>query len=369
MRANASWRYRNGALKPETVKLSRYAQERDRPVIVGACPRSGTTLLRTMLNSHPEIGLPRETRFVLEIWEKRHRFGDLRKPENRRGVAKWIFRREETNAGRLGVNKTRAIKRLIDAPPTLGSLLATAFLLYAERFGKSRWGDKRPTYAARMYVIWDFFPNAQFINMIRDPRACAASMRKLGWYDGDVAPAVELWERSIKVVDRWRRRLAPDQLLELKYEDLVADPATQLAHVTGFTGLAGDDPALESMLHYYEDDETRNPEYHANVSRPPDPTRVDEWKRMLEPGEVAFIEQALGPLMTRYGYEPAAESTPAPRELFNRLATQRRKIAWSYRRTSALAHVGKIVELRRPVGLRPLPPTPPPATPAPAQNL
>ena len=61
MRANASWRYRNDALKPETVKLSRYAQERDRPVIVGACPRSGTTLLRTMLNSHPEIGVPRET--------------------------------------------------------------------------------------------------------------------------------------------------------------------------------------------------------------------------------------------------------------------------------------------------------------------
>jgi hypothetical protein len=44
-------------LESETVKLSRYAHERDRPVIVGACPRFGTTLLRTMLNSHPEIGM------------------------------------------------------------------------------------------------------------------------------------------------------------------------------------------------------------------------------------------------------------------------------------------------------------------------
>jgi Sulfotransferase family len=356
-------------LKPETVKLSRHAQERDRPVIVGGCPRSGTTLLRTMLNSHPELGVPRETRFVLEIWEKRHHFGDLRDPEKRRGVGRWIFRREETNAGRLGLNKTQAIRRLMDAPPTLGSLLATAFLLYAERFGKIRWGDKRPTYAARMYVIWDFFPTAQFINMVRDPRACAASMRKLGWYDGDIAPAVELWERSVKVVDRWRKRLAPDQLVDIKYEDLVADPAAQLPHVAAFTGLAGDDHALESMLHYYEDDEARNPRYHANVSRPPDPSRVDEWKKVLEPGEVAFIEQALGPLMTRYGYEASVEGTQAPRELFSRLASRRRTIAWSYRKTSALARAGKIIELRRPVGLRPLPPGPSAAAPAPARNL
>jgi hypothetical protein len=356
-------------LNPKTVKLSRYAQERERPVIVGACPRSGTTLLRTMLNSHPEIGVPRETRFVLEAWEKRHRFGDLRKPENRRGVGRWIFRREETNAGRLGLNKTRAIQRLVDAPPTLGSLLATAFLLYAERFGKPRWGDKRPTYAARMYVIWDFFPNAQFINMIRDPRACAASMRKLGWYDGDIAPAVELWERSVKVVDRWRRRLAPDQLLDVKYEDLVAEPIAQLAHVTAFTGLAGDHEAVARMLHYYEDYETRSPRYHANVSRPPDPTRVDAWKKVLDPSEVAFIEQALGSLMTRYGYEPAADSATAPRELFRRLADQRRRFAWSHRKTSALARVGRIVELRRPLGVKPLPPAPPPPTPAPAQHL
>jgi hypothetical protein len=350
-------------------QLSRYADQSDRPVIIGACPRSGTTLLRTMLDSHPEIGVPRETRFVLEIWEKRYDFGDLRDPKARRKVGRWIFRREESQAGRLGVNKTKAVRRLIAAPPTLGSLLATAFLLYAERFGKSRWGDKRPTYAARMHVIRDFFPHAQFINMLRDPRACAASMRKLGWYDGDIAPAVELWERSVKVVDRWRARLAPDQLLDVRYEDLVADPEGELARVTAFTGLAADDRSVEDMLRYHERDERRNPRYHANVSRPPDPTRVDEWKNVLEPGEIAFVEQATGALMTRYGYEPVADGVSAPPELFRRLKQQRRQLAWSYRKTLTLRRLDKVVRFRRPLAARPLPPAPagPTPTPAPTQ--
>ncbi len=355
-------------MSPETLKLSRYAQEPNRPVIVGACPRSGTTLLRTMLNSHPELGVPRETRFVLEAWERRHSFGDLRDPDNRRAVGRWIFGRKETQAERLGVGEGEAIERLVAAPPTLGSLLATCFLLFAERTGKPRWGDKRPTYAARMYAIWDFFPTAQFINMLRDPRACAASMRKLGWYGGDITPAVELWERSVSVVDRWRSRLAPDQLLDLRYEDLVAEPEAVLFRVTGFTGLSADEDAVQAMLRYYEGDEERNPRYHANVSRPPDPSRVDEWRSVLRPEEVAFIEQATAPLMARYGYEPAGGGASAPPELVRRLERHRRRVAWSYRKTVTLARIEKAVRFRRPLGLRPLPPAPPHATAAPAQH-
>jgi hypothetical protein len=249
----------------------------------------------------------------------------------------------------------------VAAPPTLGSLLATCFLLYAEKSGKARWGDKRPTYAARMYVIWDFFPNAQFVNILRDPRACAASMKRLGWYDGSIAPAVELWERSVKMVDRWRRRLAADQLLDIRYEDLVAEPETILARVTAFTGLADDERSTEQMLRYYERDESRSARYHANVSRPPDPTRVSEWKTVLEPHEIAFVEQATGPLMRRYGYEPEADATLAPAELFRELDERRKTMARLYRKILVRARISKLVTYRRPLGLEP----PTPARPLP----
>ena len=62
---------------------------------MGGCPRSGTTLLQVMLDMHPELGMPRETNFIRELWWRRRHFGDLRDPANRRRVAEWIFSDKE----------------------------------------------------------------------------------------------------------------------------------------------------------------------------------------------------------------------------------------------------------------------------------
>jgi sulfotransferase family protein len=278
-----------------------------------------------MLNSHPELAMPRETRFVLESWQRRSRFGDLRELDNRRRLAHWIFRRNGSRYRRLRLDPDEAVERLEAAPPTLGSMLATCFILYAEKDDKPRWGDKRPTYAARMAAIWRLFPNAHFINVVRDPRGCVASMRKLGWYEGQVAPAVELWERSLATVNEWRAQLSPDQLLEVKYEELVADPEPTLGRIAAWAGLPHDAGSVEQMLRYYEREERRSQRYHSNVSRPPDPTRATEWTKVLEPGEVAFVEQATRPLMEQYGYEPIANATDAPAGLRRQLRKRRRR--------------------------------------------
>jgi hypothetical protein len=346
---------------PSGERLSEHAGRPSRPVLVGACPRSGTTLLRTMLHSHPELAMPRETRFVLESWGRRSTFGDLREEKNRRRLARWIVKRDASRFRRFGLDAEETIEELAAAPPTLGSLLATCFVLYAEKHEKPRWGDKRPTYAARMSVIWSLFPSAHFVNVVRDPRACVASMRKLGWYEGRVVPAVELWERSLRAVDAWRPRLAADQLLEVKYEDLVLEPEPVLAGIAAFAGLAADAAAVEQMLRYHEREEVRSERYHANVARPPDPSRVSGWTDVLEPGEVAFVEEASAPFMRRYGYEPLAEGGGAPAELRRELrrrrlrqAVSRQKQAWGDRVQDRVVH-------RRPLAAEPVPPRPRPA--------
>jgi len=335
---------------------SEFAGQSHRPVIVGGCPRSGTTLLRTMLDSHPELAMPRETRFVLESWQRRWRFGDLRNLENRRTLAHWIFKRNGSRYRRLRLDPAEAIARLEAAPPTFGSMLATCFILYAEKFDKPRWGDKRPTYAARMVAIWDLFPNAQFINVVRDPRGCVASMRKLGWYEGQVAPAVEIWQRSLATVDKWRKRLAPDQLLEVKYEELVEDPEPVLARIAAWAGLADDAGSLEQMLQYYERDERRSQRYHSNVSRPPDPTRTTEWKKVLDEAETAFVEKATKARMRQYGYEPVAEGREPPAALRWQLRRRRRRQAVTEQNLAWKDRIQKLITYRYPLGLEPASP-------------
>jgi Sulfotransferase family len=331
----------------DSLARSQFAEEPRRPVIIGGCPRSGTTLLRTMLHCHPELAIPRETRFVLESWRQRRKFGDLHKAANRRKLARWIFTRDKSLARRLGLDPETAIKRVVASSPTLGSALATSFTMYAEKHGKPRWGDKRPMYASRMTAIWDLFPNAQFINVVRDPRACVASLRKLGWYEGSIAPSVELWERTVTAVDRWRSDLRADQLLDVRYEELISDPESTLGQVAAFAGLASDRSAFEQMFSYHELKETRSQRYHSNLSRPIDASRVSAWTEVLEPPEIAFIEQATLPIMRQWGYEPIADGVSAPAELVGELTARRKRQAANRRKALWKDRVQKLVTHRQ----------------------
>src|SRR5919198_5186031 len=63
---------------------SQFAGAPARPLFIGGCPRSGTTLLRALLDNHPELAIPRETNFVRPLWWRRVPFGNLRDPANRR---------------------------------------------------------------------------------------------------------------------------------------------------------------------------------------------------------------------------------------------------------------------------------------------
>jgi sulfotransferase family protein len=332
-------------------RLSTFAGQPDRPLIIGGCPRSGTTLLRTMLQAGTEVAVPRETRFVLEAWRERRRFGDLRDANNRRRLARWIFMREETQADRLGLGAEGAVERLVASPPALGSMLTTCFVMFAEKHEKPRWGDKRPLYAARMSAIWDLFPNAHFIHVVRDPRACVASLRTLGWFEGEIGPMAALWEHSVKSVDGWRSKLAPDQLLDVKYEELVLDAQQTLRQVAEFAGLRADDDAVEQMLHYQEVEEKRSPRHHSNLTQALDPSRLSGWKETLEPREIAFIEQATRPLMERWSYEPVSDGVPAPAELLRGFTKQRRRYAAAQLKLASKERIQKLLGHRYPLSV------------------
>ncbi|MGH8870240.1 MAG: sulfotransferase family protein [Actinomycetes bacterium] len=307
----------------DTRATSPYAGAPDRPVFVGACPRSGTTLLRTMLNSHPGLAVPRETRFLLGAWERRAVFGDLRRSGNRRKVAHWIAERKDSGFKRLKVPADALANRLENAPPTIGSLLGACFEMYAEGQGKKRWGDKRPIYAQHLDAVFAMFADAQFVNLVRDPRAAVASTRKLGWYDGDIVPAVDLWARSVRAAESWRGRLAVDQFHQVRYEDLVADPRGVLEGIATFAGL--DPEGVSSMLSFYENsDLPPSKKYHPLVSSPVTTATTRAWQEQLGPDEVAFVEHALGPTMQRYGYERVAAGVTPPRDMQQRYTRVRR---------------------------------------------
>jgi hypothetical protein len=303
----------------------------DRPVFVGGCPRSGTTLLRSMLNANPALALPRETHFVLEAYNRRTTFGDLRDDADRARLATWIVRRKRTQFDRLELPRDRALEALRTAPPTVGSVVGTALKLFADRFDKPRWGDKRPMHVQELPAIFDMFPDAQFVAIVRDPRAVVASMKKLGWldswYDGTVAGGVDRWLHAVRAGRQGLRRYRDDQLLEIRYEDLVDDPAGVLGHVCTFLGLAAD--GLDAMLQFHRGDTDiptpQRSRYHPKLMQPVTDDALQSWNGVLTLEEVAFIEQTTGREMAHYGYEPRNDGVAIPDDLFDRYANFRQR--------------------------------------------
>ena len=324
-----------------------------RPVFVGGCPRSGTTLVRAMLEAHPELAIPGETRILVDGYRARARWGDLSDPANRRRVAQWVVERKVSRHRRLSEDAGELVERMVAAPPTIGSVLSAGFHLYAERQGKPRWGDKRPSLVLNLDAVFAMFPDAQYVNIVRDPRAVLASIRRVGrqqgWGGRGLAAGADKWERSIRAAERWRGRLRADQFHELRYEDLVADPEAVLGRLVGFLEL---DPAgLDAMLHHHETTGVASARLHRLVSRPVTSEAVRTWEQTLRPREVAFVESALGDWMGRYGYEPAATGKPVPEKLAQRHRRRRREM----RRVYAKRRVRELwlrLTYRRPVAAK-----------------
>jgi hypothetical protein len=313
----------------------------NKPIFVVGCPRSGTTLLTLMLHSHSRIAMPPETRFVLTMLRRRHEFGDLRERGNRRKLARAITRSRGLRIRDLGVDRKQLRRTIVDGPPTLGSAIGASFRAYAARFDKPRWGDKRPSHFRNIDAIHALFPEAQFIHLIRDARDCAASLKQVPWGSGDVASAAAMWTQAIDLGRRHSRRLPAGTYLELRYEELVADPGGTLRAVCAFLGEEFEDGMLEPQR-VADDVLPDRLTFHPNTRREITTSRIGGYAAALEPWEVRLVEFVAGRRLRRLGYSvPRSTRPPRPVPLLRywwqsaamRLGT--RKAALADRRTTA----------------------------------
>jgi hypothetical protein len=121
------------------------------PFIVGA-ERSGTTLLRLMLDAHPDLAVPPETHFIARTAEACQDASDPRQ----------AFLETVTSHRRWGdfrIQGDLLAQRISTIEPfDLSAALRAFYELYAERLGKPRWGDKTPNYVHRMTLIQGLLP-------------------------------------------------------------------------------------------------------------------------------------------------------------------------------------------------------------------
>jgi len=280
------------------------------PIFIVGCPRSGTTLLRLMLDSHPGIAIPDESHFVAHLHRE---WGAARRtPEMilERVVAHGRFARWgiDPNEVRRLAAKTR--------PSSYGEVMRTVFATYALSTGKVRWGDKSPPYVTQLPFLANLFPDALFIHIIRDGREVAASLAAHPWGPSGVIGAASFWKRRVSAGREAGHSLPPAHYLEVKLEDLITDPESVLRGVCDFVH----EPFNRKMLDYPRTGQQRvwtgdpsipgNYVDHRHVLLPPTPGLRD-WRVGLSIAKQRAVEAATQPLLAELGYgtSPATRRT------------------------------------------------------------
>jgi len=284
------------------------------PFIVGV-GRSGTTLLRLMLDAHPELAIPAETHFVPDLLEREAECRLASELVDAIVAARtWDDFGLDEGAFRAAVERREAH----GAP----AVLRVFYSLCAEREGKSRWGDKTPGYVKRMRPIAHALEEARFVHLIRDGRDVALSRLKRGMGAGKpIGDVADLWKRRIESARKQAKRLR-GRYLELRYEDLVAEPETALRRVCELIELDFD-PA---MLDYREQAQRRIDELgdlaaegrrderdreerqaaHSLATEAPTQARVEVWREEMAPADREEFEGIAGGLLRELGYYVAS---------------------------------------------------------------
>lgn len=192
-----------------------------RPIFVVGCPRSGTTLLRLILDSHPSISAGPESRF---LW----------------GIRAIEERNWSTLAGfGLSLDEWHANVR---------SLFEAFHLRYAEHTGKVRWADKSPDYALILDYVDTLYPDSQIVHIVRDPRDVIDAWRRF-YGVKSMHRAARSWVRYVRSAHEFANRKGGDKAIELRYEDLARDPEPTLRTLFSWLEEPWSDDVLEFADH------------------------------------------------------------------------------------------------------------------------
>ncbi|MCA8887302.1 MAG: sulfotransferase [Parvularculaceae bacterium] len=289
--------------------------ETDLVFVCGAL-RSGTTLLRLMINHHPLLDNPGEMDFLFEG------------PDDESVNALAHYRRE------VSFNRVfRSTGLRIDDALSYPDLIRS-FLSQLRRPGKRLSINIHRNF----HRIPAIFPDARYVHLLRDPRDVAKSAIGMGWA-GNVFHGVDHWIFSERDFEELSRQVQPQQIHTLKNEDLIVDPRGALTALCEFLGVDFDAAMLDYPAH--------------TTYSAPDPSLTEQWKRNLSAREIALVESKVAPMLAPRGYAASGGAMLAPNgfEKF-RLRQENRlgRVRFSIRRYGAGLTLAALLSRIVPVG-------------------
>lgn len=262
--------------------------------------RSGTTLVRAILDSHPLLAIPGESHFLVSMATCR-RYREKNGRVDIRGFVADLLASAHFRAWGLAEGEV-SDSYLRDPPGNIADALRRPYELYARMQGKPRYGDKTPIHVLHIPLLSQLFPEARFLHVIRDGRNVALSYLSVPFGPDTLVEAALRWKWAVRSGRRAGMRLGPTRYMEIRYEALVEDPESVMRGVCSFLDL----PFDPIMLRYYDRasdllGSVDSISHHKNLLLPPT-KGLRDWRLEMDPYDVALFDVLAGDLLDELGY-------------------------------------------------------------------
>ena len=283
------------------------------------CPRSGTTLLRRMLNAHREVAVAPSIGWLA-----------AGSPDGR-GLTRdgfvtpafldaYVRRPQPFGRNRVPFSRTDLDALLAAGPLHYADFVAWVLDLYGQVRGKRYVGTKTWPAAGDSPALNERWPHAAVLHLVRDGRDTALSLRawrradKLArfatWEHDPIATAALWWEWHVRVIQDLAAAARPGRAYELRYELLVAEPERECAALCRFLGV----PYDPAMVRYHEGRTIDDPSLDAKHAWLAPTPGLRDWRREMAPRDVERFEAVAGGLLEELGYPLGSEPSEEARE-------------------------------------------------------
>ncbi len=261
------------------------------PIIIGGAARSGTTLLRAMLDCHPSICCGPELKILSRVADM-YRFMTTAAPTV---LAAYKLSNAEFAA---------QLRQLVES-------MVTPLRLST---GKLRWGEKTPVNILHFAELAEVFPDGRFIHVVRDGRDVTCSLVTMDWNRPGGTEKLEFVQNMSNAAAYWNQAVRSGlhaatlpklagRILLVRYEQLVNNAEATLREVLNFVGEAWDPAVLDYHQKNREDEpiEASTPQ----IARPVYRSSIGRWKMDMSPADKAAFKAQAGELLAELGYAPA----------------------------------------------------------------
>lgn len=271
-------------------------------------PRSGTTLIQTLLEAHPNVIIPPESQVVRQCYM---RFKKVKKWQKEQLNQLVDFLYDDIKFREWKISRKELLNNLLDYPDPLdfGVIIRIIYFHYISVFPKKEilvFGDKNPTYSVNPEEILKIIPDVKIVHIVRDYRDHILSVQRVKLLNSNLALIANLWKNSQKKILSHIEK-DPESIISFKYEDFVSNPEYYLKEVCKFLSI----PFSQSILNYTQKEKEMKKEkaivgndvFHGNLFKPISARNVEMWKTKMTKRDTMLADYFVGKYAELSGYK------------------------------------------------------------------